>query len=186
MPLHEEILGADLVEHSLNGSYDKTTSEWRDREGHLIMVVKQYENEGSIELLNRLNAGSMSCTLCNQMNPGNSVRTRRSAFGFTRSEDSLSHASEASDLEADNVLRDSGGLVVEETTHTNASGNNGTRNNNVIKSTKKRGGVSFFRKLGKPFRNGSTGRSGKYTVNSGSSVVDSIPNGSIVMERVET
>ncbi|XP_077867205.1 putative ammonium transporter 2 [Saccoglossus kowalevskii] len=40
MTLQEEILGADLVEHSLNGSYDKATGELRSVEGDLIEIVK--------------------------------------------------------------------------------------------------------------------------------------------------
>lgn len=45
VPLHEEILGADIVEHSINGSYDKTSGEWNDSEGRLIMIVDRSNPE---------------------------------------------------------------------------------------------------------------------------------------------
>ncbi|XP_070542959.1 putative ammonium transporter 2 [Ptychodera flava] len=41
VPLHEELLGADLVEHNLNGSYDKTSGELRSLDGKVIHVIRQ-------------------------------------------------------------------------------------------------------------------------------------------------
>ncbi|XP_002736982.1 putative ammonium transporter 3 [Saccoglossus kowalevskii] len=40
IPLHEELLGLDLVEHSINGSYDKKTSELSGADGRILEVVK--------------------------------------------------------------------------------------------------------------------------------------------------
>ncbi|XP_077988593.1 putative ammonium transporter 3 [Glandiceps talaboti] len=39
VPLREELLGADLVEHSLNGTYDKATGELRGIDGEIIEVI---------------------------------------------------------------------------------------------------------------------------------------------------
>ncbi|XP_072050443.1 putative ammonium transporter 3 isoform X2 [Amphiura filiformis] len=176
VPLHEEILGADLVEHSLNGTYDKTTSEWRDREGHLIMIVKQYENESSLELLNRINAQAAGCTQCERF--GSTIR-RRTAFGFSRSDDTVSHASVASDampqfMDTDKEIEDEEGITSPET--------DSLSNNNRKKRRSHQNQRNLFRKLSRTFSNGSTRRSGTYSLDS--SPVR-LPNGALNMVQVQ-
>ena len=87
VPLHEEILGADLVEHSINGTYDKTSHEWRDREGRLIMVVERFKKGESAEDLNPQDARRLR-RMSKWRASGN--ETAKSAFGFVRTEESPS------------------------------------------------------------------------------------------------
>ncbi|XP_038071607.1 putative ammonium transporter 2 [Patiria miniata] len=84
VPLHEEILGADLVEHSINGTYDKSSHEWRDRDGKLVMVVERFRKGETLDNMNprdasRLRRMSLQRTSSNE--------TMKSAFGFVRTEE---------------------------------------------------------------------------------------------------
>lgn len=80
VPLHEEILGADIVEHSLNGTYDRKTGEWRDLNGKLLMVIKEnqpleYYDTVKVLLANMFRG---NCDL------DESSVVKKSAFGFSR------------------------------------------------------------------------------------------------------
>ncbi|XP_022103038.1 putative ammonium transporter 2 isoform X2 [Acanthaster planci] len=87
VPLHEEILGADLVEHSINGTYDKNSREWRDRDGRLIMVVERFKKGESADELNPQDIRRLR-RMSKQR--ASSEETMKSAFGFVRTEDSSS------------------------------------------------------------------------------------------------
>ncbi|XP_072049661.1 putative ammonium transporter 2 [Amphiura filiformis] len=80
VPLHEEILGADIVEHSLNGTFDRKTGEWKDFNGKLLMIVKKNQPlkyyDTVLELLANLYRGSS--------NTDDATVLRKSAFGFSR------------------------------------------------------------------------------------------------------
>ncbi|XP_002736983.1 putative ammonium transporter 2 [Saccoglossus kowalevskii] len=54
VPLVEEVLGADLVEHSLNGSYNKATGELRDTEGDIIQKIERNADENYYRALRRV------------------------------------------------------------------------------------------------------------------------------------
>lgn len=56
VPLHEELLGADLVEHSVNGSYIKETHEWLDVRGNVIMAINKSNKESYRRSITRLKA----------------------------------------------------------------------------------------------------------------------------------
>ena len=181
VPLHEEILGADLVEHSLNGTYDKVTSEWRDREGHLIMVVKQYDNESTKDMMARIE--STSCPRCECIrSPGiirSSMRRRRSAFGFSRSDDSVSHVSDASDFIQEYIGHNK--AVVEGVDGTHKSPEHDSNDNKKHDSQNHH--TSVFQKLRKTFGSVTSKRSDSYDLDSSP---QHLPNGSASMIQVNT
>ncbi|KAJ8029858.1 Ammonium transporter 2 [Holothuria leucospilota] len=105
VPLHEEILGADIVEHSINGSYDKTSGEWNDSEGRLIMIVDK-SNPANYERTIRELKYHM------REEGADNVWVRRTSFmGFSRSNrPSRSHWEEPR-LDVDQVSDRSSGFV---------------------------------------------------------------------------
>lgn len=78
VPLHEEMLGADIVEHSINGSYDKATGEWHTAEGQLVMVVDRSNQERYQESIRQLKYH------LREDNPENVWVRKRSFMGFSR------------------------------------------------------------------------------------------------------
>ncbi|XP_038062656.1 putative ammonium transporter 3 [Patiria miniata] len=86
VPLHEELLGADIVEHSLNGSYDKRTGEWRDHHGNILAVIKKGKTEEHyLKVIREVHEG-----LRRGDSPSGASSTKKSAFGFRRSDTSES------------------------------------------------------------------------------------------------
>ena len=180
VPLHEEILGADLVEHSLNGTYDKETSEWRDREGHLIMIVKQYDNESTKDLMARIESNSIRrCECLRSPRPElrSSMRRRRSAFGFSRSDDTVSHISDASDFIQEHMCYNK--AIVEEVDGIHNSSEDDSKDN---KKRDSQNHTSVVEKLRKAFGSVTSKRSDSYDVNSSP---EHLPNGSTNMVQVQ-
>ncbi|XP_022109527.1 putative ammonium transporter 3 [Acanthaster planci] len=86
VPLHEELLGADIVEHSLNGSYDKKTGEWRDHHGNILAVIKKGESQDHyLRVIHEVHEGLRKADCLSAATP-----TKKSAFGFRRSDTSES------------------------------------------------------------------------------------------------
>ncbi|XP_033641011.1 putative ammonium transporter 2 [Asterias rubens] len=81
VPLHEELLGADIVEHSLNGSYDKTTGKWCDHHGNLLTIIKEgLSVDEYMKTIREVHEG-LRRSDDSTASPG-----KRSAFGFRRSD----------------------------------------------------------------------------------------------------
>lgn len=81
MPLHEEILGADIVEHSINGSYDKSTGDWFDGDGQIVMTVDKSNQESYDQSIRSLQYHMR------EDNPDSQWVRRRSFMGFSRGRD---------------------------------------------------------------------------------------------------
>ncbi|XP_071964874.1 putative ammonium transporter 2 [Antedon mediterranea] len=86
MSKHEEILGADLTEHSIRGSYDRRTGILRDEQGNLVCVVNKFGDDNYFkelkEIVKQLHFGGSA--IDNDVSEYCYGR-RKSALGFTRS-----------------------------------------------------------------------------------------------------
>lgn len=78
VPLHEELLGADLVEHSVSGSFDKTSGEWYDVTGTLVTIIDMSSQETYATSIRQLEH------LLSNYERLQSSRRRSFAFGFRR------------------------------------------------------------------------------------------------------
>lgn len=76
--LHEELLGADLVEHSVKGSYEKETGEWFDLSGKLMLRIDETDEESYRNSIKQLRA------ILQTENDADQRLERRSAYGFRR------------------------------------------------------------------------------------------------------
>ena len=85
VPLHEEALGADLVEHSLNGTYNKSSREWFDRDGKLVMVVQSFKSGNLMKDLDRQDKRELRRISIRRSSQTELLN--KSAFGFVRSDE---------------------------------------------------------------------------------------------------
>ncbi len=96
VPLHEEALGADLVERSLNGTYNKSSREWYDRDGNLVMVVQSFKRGNFLKDLDRQDAQELRKISIRRSSQTELLN--KSAFGFVRSDE---HSVSSRDDEGD-------------------------------------------------------------------------------------
>ncbi|KAJ8029862.1 Ammonium transporter 2 [Holothuria leucospilota] len=78
VPLHEELLGADLVEHSVKGSFEKETGKWFDLSGKLLLRIDETDEESYKNSIMQLRA------ILQMENNADQRLESRSAYGFRR------------------------------------------------------------------------------------------------------